>query len=91
MIYRQTDPWLEWWKARAEYNLTRLDRILSREPISQRQAWRRKLFMEHALKSVERGRTWTDARSQFLGELHDVLQRAAPPINETGVKGDLGG
>jgi len=92
MTYR-SDPLLEWCKAKAEYKRERLDRWLSREPVSQRQTWRRKVFVERALRSVEKRKARVEAYDGYLTELLDVLARAAPPIStlsDTGSRGDLG-
>jgi hypothetical protein len=89
---RQTDPLLEWWKTRAEQRREWLDRILSREPATPGQAWKRKIMVERALRSVEHKKTWVDAYGQYLGELRDTFARVAPPnpLSDKGNRGDLG-
>jgi len=92
MMYRRTDPLLDWWKSKAEYKQERINRLLSRDPVTPRQTWRRKVLVQQALRSVDNRKTWTDAYDQYLGGLREVLMRWAPPnstLSDTSGKGDL--
>jgi hypothetical protein len=92
MMYRQTDPILEWWKTRAEFRRERLERILSQEPTTPGRIWKRKVLVERALRSVENRKNWIGAYDQYLGGLRDAFERVAPLETTLGdTRGDLGG
>lgn len=92
-MYRQIDTLLERWKAKVEHRLERLDQTLSREPVTPRQAWRRKMLADRALKSVENRKNWINAYQEHLTALSEVFARVAPTdstLTDTSAKGDLG-
>jgi hypothetical protein len=90
-----TPQWLSAWEIRAKNQLQWLAQVLSQQPTTPAQTWRRQMFVAKAQNAVEKRKTWVDAYSQHIQELGQILSKSgsggsAAPKRTSSSKGSVG-